>query len=208
VEYGNSAFAFITPQAVAQAVLAPTATSSAVKGVLNAAADSAIKAAFTPAESFYAVGELGIGHATGGTDTEDNYDRFNLTLSQAQIGAGQNLVLGLYGGELTGAGVKQVVLTVDANGTTTTETYTAGQAVAAFTDGVMQLGALAGNGQYDLTVQLDVTTNQANSGFYGGFILGDSTNPPAGHTDVGGLARDMHDPEFGAMTHWAWLGDH
>jgi hypothetical protein len=182
--YGNTAFASTAQGAVAQAVLAPTAASAAVKGVLDAAGNSAIKAAFTPNHGFFAVGELGAAHAASGTAVETDSAQFSVSLDQGDSHAGQNLLLGLYGGQLVGSGVTQVVLTLDENGTSINDTYTAGQAVTAFTDGVIELGPLAASGAYDLTVELSVTSDAAQSGFYGGFIAGASTNAMAPHLAV------------------------
>jgi hypothetical protein len=173
--YGNHAFATTTtPQSVLQAVLAPAGSSTAVQNVLDPARHSAIAAAFSTAQAFYAVGEIGVEHATGGTDSESNTNTFSLELRQADTPSGHDLVLGFYGGELLGSGVTQVVLKIDANGTSTSHSFTAAQAVAEFTDSTVNLGALGSSGLYDLTIDLTVKTDQAGSGFYGDFIVGNA----------------------------------
>jgi hypothetical protein len=191
--YGNTAFATTTtPQAVAQAVLAPATNSTAVKDVLDAAGNGAIKSAFSTAQAFYAVGELGVAHATGGTDAESNDSKFSLTLQQSDIPSGHDLVLGFYGGDLVGSGVTQVVLAIDANGVSTSQTFTGAQAVAAFTDSTVNLGALAASGGYDLSVEVTVNTDTAGSGFYGDFILGNASTAMTLPVEHGGMARLGH----------------
>jgi hypothetical protein len=165
--------------------------STAVKNVLDAAGNAAIKGAFSAAQAFYAVGELGVAHATGGTDSESNDSQFSLTLQQSDIPSGHDLVVGFYGGDLVGSGVTQVVLTVDANGTSTSSTFTGAQALAAFTDNPISLGALGASGGYDLNISLTVSTDAAGSGFYGDFIVGNDAAgmaEPPGHGASSGLA--------------------
>jgi hypothetical protein len=155
-------------------------SSSAVTNVLNA--NAAIKAAFTGAGQYYAVGELGGGHAGGGTASQTTTAQFNMTLDRSTVPAGGNLIVGLYGGDTIGSGVTAVSLTVTENGTSVTglsfTNDTAAQATAAFTNMAHNLGTLAGSGAVALDFTLSVTSNAAGSGFYGGLIVGD---PPAAH---------------------------
>jgi hypothetical protein len=173
--------AFITTrQAVATATLAPSVGSTAVTNVLNA--NGAIAAAFGGATQYYAVGELGGGHATGGTAAQTTTSTFSLTLAQNAVPTGGDLVVGLYGGVTKGAGVTGVSLSVTENGAAVAALSfsddTAAQAQAAFSDMAQNLGALAGGGTIALDFSLSVTSDAAGSGFYGGLIIGD---PPGAH---------------------------
>jgi hypothetical protein len=198
--YGNHAFATTTaPQSVVKAVLAPAASSSAVQEVLAPPRHSAIAAAFATAQAFYAVGEIGVAHATGGTDSESNTDTFSLELGQAHIPSGHDLVLGLYGGELLGSRVTQVVLKIDANGTITSHSFSGAQAVAEFTDSTVNLGALAASGHYDLTIDLTVKTDSAGSGFYGDFIVGNANTSMAPPSEHGAMTAFSHG--FDVLSH-------
>ncbi len=197
LQYGNTAIAFITsPQAVANADLAPAAGSTAVQNVLNA--NGAIAAAFSGATQYYAVGELGAGHATGGSDNETTTAQLNLTLDRASVPAGGNLVVGLFGGVSEGSNVTAVSLNVTENGIPVAalsfSNDTAAQAVAAFTNMAFNLGALAGSGTLALDFQLSVTSTGAGSGFYGGIVVGD---PPGG----AGAASHLHAGSIGYGFH-------
>jgi hypothetical protein len=179
LQYGTAAPAFVTtPQAVAAADLAPAASSTAVKGVLNA--NGAIASAFSGAAQYYAVGELGAGHATGGSDSETTTAQLFLNIDQTQVPAGGDLVVGLFGGFTKGSGVTGVSLSVTENGTAVSalsfSNDTATQAQAAFTDMGFNLGALSGGGTVALDFVLSVTSGSAGAGFYGGLIVGD---PPS-----------------------------
>jgi hypothetical protein len=199
--YGNSAFATTTtPEAVAQSVLAPSKSSTAVKNVLDAAGNTAIKGAFSAAQAFYGVGELGVAHASGGTDSETNTSQLSLTLQQSEIPAGHDLVVGFYGGDLVGSGVTQVILAIDANGTSMSQTFTAAQAVAAFTDNPLSLGALAASGAYDLSIQLTVTTDAAGSGFYGGFIIGNDVPAMAAFQEHASAPAPYRETDLSRLT--------
>jgi hypothetical protein len=179
LKYGAS-LAFVTsPQAVANADLAPAASSSAVTSVLGS--NTAIAAAFTGAKQFYAVGELGGGHGTGGTASQTSTAQLYLTIDQTKVPSGGHLVVGLYGGTLVGSGITGVSLSVTENGTAVAPLSftndTAVQARAAFTNMGFDLGTLSGTGTVSLGFTLSVTSTSAGSGFYGGVIVGD----PPGH---------------------------
>jgi hypothetical protein len=193
LQYGNTAMTFITSaQAVANATLAPAASSSAVTNVLKA--NSAIATAFTGAKQYYAVGELGGQHATGGGGAQTTTSRLDLVLDQTTVPSGGNLIVGLYGGDTIGTGVTGVSLSVTENGTAvaslsfTNDSATA--AKAAFSNMAHNLGALSGSGTIALDFTLSVTSKAAGSGFYGGIIIGDPPSPhvsPSFHTHFGGL---------------------
>jgi hypothetical protein len=192
LQYGNTAMAFVTtPQAVANAELAPAVSSSAVAGVLKA--NSAIAAAFTGAKQFYAVGELGAGHATGGADTETSTAQLSLAIDQTKVPTGGHLVVGLFGGVSAGGSVTSVSLSVTENGASVAALSfandSADQARAAFSNMGFDLGALSGTGTLTLGFQLSVTSGGAGSGFYGGVIVGD---PPARSSELLPLSHWHH----------------
>ena len=92
-----------------------------------------------------------------------------------------DLILGFYGGGSVGSGVTSVVLTVDGNGTQLySKTFTAQQALAFFTNNVLDLGSLAsapfGGGVATISVSLTVTTTTAGSSFHVNVLIGD---PPS-----------------------------
>jgi hypothetical protein len=181
LQYGNTALAFITSsQAVANADLAPGSGSTAVKNVLSG--NTAIAKAFTGATQYYAVGELGAGHATGGGDSETTTSQLNLVLDRASVPAGGHLVVGLFGGVTEGNHVTGVSLSVTENGATVSAlSFTndsAEQAKIAFSNMAFNLGALSGSGTLALDFQLSVTSSGAGSGFYGGIIVGDPPSTP------------------------------
>jgi hypothetical protein len=136
------------------------------------------------------VGELGAGHATGGTGSETSTAQLSLSIDQTKVPSGGHLVMGLYGGTLEGSGVTSVSLTVTENGASVAALSftndTAAQARAAFTNMGFDLGVLSGTGTVALSVQLSVTSDSAGSGFYGGLIVGD---PPS---DTLPLTPHMH----------------
>jgi hypothetical protein len=184
LQYGNTAMAFITNrQAVANATLAPATNATAVTNVLSA--NAAIATAFSGATQYYAVGELGGAHSTGGTAVQTQTASFSLKLAQSAVPAGGDLIVGLYGGETTGAGVTGISLSVTENGATVAALSftndTAAQAKAAFSDMAQNLGALSGSGTIALDFTLTVTSGAPGSGFFGGLIIGD---PPATHPSV------------------------
>jgi hypothetical protein len=190
LHFGNAAFAFTTtPQAVANADLAPVATSSAVHSVL--AGNLAIKSLFGASPSFYALGEAGAGHSAAGSGVETNTSTFTLGIDQANVSAGGHLIVGLFDGTLVGS-VSSVSLAVTVDGVAQTGISftgdTAAQATLAFDDMAFDLGPLAGTGTLDVQLALSVTTDAAGSGFYGGFIIGD---PPAAHASHAAVRPDV-----------------
>jgi hypothetical protein len=193
LQYGNTAMGFITtPQAVANATLAPSASSTAVTDVLKA--NSAIATAFTGAKQYYAVGELGGQHATGGGGSETTTSRLDMVIDQTKVPSGGDLIVGLYGGDTIGSGVTAVSFSVTENGTAVASlSFTndsAAQAKIAFSNMAHNLGALSGSGTIALDCTLSVTSSGAGSGFYGGIIIGDPPSPhapPAFHSHFFGL---------------------
>ena len=200
LRYGNTAFSFITnQQAVANLDLAPSAGSSAVRHVLDT--NPAIKSAFGAKPVFYGVGELGGGHAAGGTASDTSSAAASITLDQVSVPAGARLMVGLYGGKVEGHGVSSVSLTVTIDGTTQTALSftndTASQAAAAFDDKAFDLGVLSGSGTLTLDFALSVTSASAGSGFYGGIILGDP--PEAGMAHAADPWRAGQSAAFGDL---------
>lgn len=180
MQYGNTAFGFISnTQAVAQATLAPATSSSAITNVLKA--NGLIASAFAGAAQYYAVGELGGAHATSGGDRLTTTSQLNLTLDPNAVPVGGQLIVGLYGGTLVGTWVTGVSLSVKENGTAMARlSFTAdsaGAAKPAFSDVAHNLGALSGTGTVTLDFTLSVTCMAAGSGFYGGLIIGDPPKP-------------------------------
>jgi hypothetical protein len=178
LKFGASLAFVTTPQAVANADLAPAPSSTAVTSVLGS--NSAIASAFTGAKQFYAVGELGGGHGTGGTGGQTSIAQLYLTIDQTKVPSGGHLVVGLYGGTLEGVGVTDVSLSVTENGAAVAAlSFTddsPAMALAAFTNMGFNLGLLSGTGTVSLGFVLSVTSSSAGSGFYGGVIVGD---PPS-----------------------------
>jgi hypothetical protein len=157
---------------VAYGVAAPS--SAASNAVLNANPD--IQTAFGPNPGIYALGELGGGHATSGTDTETTSSSVTISINQANLGLPGNLIIGLYGGQANDtAGITGITLTVTGNGVQLAQEVLS--PATAFQDDPISLGALANSGILTVDVSLSVTSDEAGAGFYGDFILGD---PPSG----------------------------
>jgi hypothetical protein len=103
-------------------------------------------------------------------------------VNSANLTTSGDLMIGFYDGQTVGAGVTGVSVSVTSNGRAVlpTTSFTSGSAAAAyFTDHPIDLGAIAANTVLDLIVNLSVTTDAANSGFYGEFILGDPAHAQA-----------------------------
>jgi hypothetical protein len=174
---GGSQAAFVTTgQAVALVTGAPSAaTTSAIL-----AANSSIKTAFGSSPVFFAVGELGGSYTAAGSGTETSTSTIDETIDLTKLSSVKDLVIGLYDGHVSDSSdVSSIVLSVDADGHTFTESATGATAVALFTDKGFNLGSMASYGNtLDLSVSLEVTTTSAGAGFYGDVIVGDP--PPAG----------------------------
>jgi hypothetical protein len=151
-------------------------------------ANSAIAAAFAGAKQYYAVGELGAGHATGGADSETSTAQLDLSIDRTKVPAGGHLVVGLFDGVSAGGSVTAVSLNVTENGTSVSAlSFTndsAAEAQAAFSNMGFDLGALSGTGTLTLDFQLSVTSSGAGSGFYGGVIVGDPSSRSADLTPL------------------------
>jgi hypothetical protein len=159
---------------------------SATTKVLNA--NHAIKTAFGTNPSFYALGELGGGHATLGTDTETSSSSVTISINQANIGTPGTLLIGLYNGQaIDPSGITGITLTVTGNGVQLADLVLS--AGTAFQDDPISLGVLADSGTLAIDVSLTVTTDQAGAGFYGNFVLGD----PPSHIDFVGPQGGLFD---------------
>ena len=172
---------------VAYGIASPSAAASTA--VLNA--NGNIKTAFGAAPSFFAMGEVGGGHASAGADSETSTSSIITQINLANLAAPGNLVFGLYNGEAVGnaAGLTGVTLSVTANSvalpglSVSITSELGGLSIAQQADALfhnMGFGgelALAATGTLVIDVSLSVTTDQAGAGFYGDFIFGD---PPTG----------------------------
>ena len=133
------------------------------------------------------IGELGVAYGSVGTDSEAGSSTTDVVLDAAKLGT-DDLRLGLYGGAFYGggssdAGIYGGSLQVFGNGHDLFDTgfVSGAQLLADFTDNVVDLGSaadVAANGTVDLSVHLQVTTDAAGGGFYGGVLLG-ANQPPA-----------------------------
>jgi len=98
-------------------------------------------------------------------------------INEANIGAAGNLTLGFYGGTVVGSGVTGVTVTLTDGGSTDLINQSFASTSAAlnyFTDhGIVDLLPLAAtNGVLSLDLTITLTTDQAGSGIYTGFIVG------------------------------------
>ena len=184
---GDGAVAFESQgQAVALETGAPDAASTAAVMADNAN----IAAAFGPAPTYYALGELGGGYAkTGGTTSETTTDTIDLTVDLTQLASRQDLVVGFYNATALGSGFIGLTFTLSGDGQTLiSKTFTTlAKAEAFFTDHARDLGSLATGAlsSNTLTLQVSFTLTTANpgDGFYAQMIVGD---PPAtAHANAG-----------------------
>jgi hypothetical protein len=176
-----SAPAFATTgQIMAVAIAAPSATTT--NAVL--AANSEIKSSFGASPVFFAVAELGGRYSTDGTASQTTTSTMNETIDLTQLKNRQNLVIGLYDGASIGtAGVTGVTFQLYVDGMEEIDQTFATVAAAKtyFTNDAVNLGSLA-NGQtlgadtLSISATLSITSDAANSGFFGDLIIGD---PPA-----------------------------
>ena len=172
------------------------------------AGNPAIAQAFGAGSAIYTMGELGGGHGSESTLDTTTSSELGIKIDPATLGSG-DLVLGLYGGSFfdngsSAGGATGGSLDVVANGTILLDpSFTSGAGLMAeFTNHGIDLGNLAGlatGGTLDLSVTLGVTTDEANSGFYAGFILGGHAGsgsspvaPPANSSAMDGLLAAMH----------------
>jgi hypothetical protein len=204
-----------TDQGVAYLTGAPTTAN--VNAVL--AANSAIKAAFAVSPSYFGIAELGGAFTTGGTAADTTTSTVTESVDLSQLTSRQDLLVGLYGGTLVGAGVTGVMLTISANNSTLlTKSFASGAAALAyFTNDAVDLGSLNGtlfsNNVANITVSLAVTSLGAGSGFYGNILIGDppaaaaSTPVPAPVHDFmpAGASTDVIQPGKSTFADWAHL---
>jgi hypothetical protein len=176
----GAAFAFLTSsQAIAEIMGAPTN----LKPVLNS--NPAIKAAFGSSATYFAIGELGGGHSSTGSDVQISTSSVEVKVDLTQMATLHDLVIGLYGGTSSGgADVTNVTLSIVVNGNELLHQSfaTAAAATAYFTNHGIDLGSLASGGiigsstNLDVVASLSVTTDAAGASFDGGILIGD---PPA-----------------------------
>jgi hypothetical protein len=140
-------------------------------------ANPAIASADGSPPSILAMEEVGGAYGVGGAGSETTTSTldFNALLSANDMA--QDLVLGLYGGQAIGSGVTGVSLDVKANGVDLLSgSFSSGSAAAAyFSDNPVDVGSLSGptyaSGSLNLSVTMQVTSDTAGSGFYGGIIV-------------------------------------
>jgi hypothetical protein len=180
-QIGVAAPAFSTTDtAVGQVTGAPSATTTSA--ILKA--NSSIATKFGASPVFFGVGELGGGYSSDGTSAQSVTSSFTEYVDLTRLSTRKDLVVGFYGGDLVGTGVTGVQLDVGVDGTNVlSKTFATGaDAKTWFTNNAVDLGSLvsgAALGADTLSFQavLTVTSDAANSGFFGGVIVGDP--PPA-----------------------------
>jgi hypothetical protein len=176
---------------------------SVINGAPNAAAtlalinaNSNIKTLFNIGSAeYFAVAELGGGYSSGGTLSQTTTSSFTETVDMTKLTTRGNLLVGLYGGFVgTGSGVTAVTFTLSVDGVTQiSKTFSSAAAAQAYfgdtnnttSNGgtALNIGSLISgsslvgtNPTLTISASLSVTSNAANSSFYGGLIIGD---PPA-----------------------------
>jgi hypothetical protein len=171
----DTAPSFITNvQGVAFVTAEPTAAS--IAPVLSA--NAVIASALGSPLSVLALEEVGGGYGTGATGSETTTSTTDFTALLNATDLSQDLVLGFYGGHVNGSGVIGVSLSISADGVSLVDvSFASGAAAAAyFNDNAVDVGSLAGptfaSGSLDLSVTMQVTTNTAGSGFFGGILVG------------------------------------
>jgi hypothetical protein len=165
---------FITDsQAVAVGTALPNAGS--VSGLLGA--NPTISAAFGATPTILASEELGGGYSSSGSGSEVSHSTVELIATLDSQDLLQHLQIGLFNGQSFGSGVSGVTLDITANGTGLLhQDFGSGTAAAAyFADNAIDLGTLSASayssGSLDLQVSLQVATDSAGSGFYGGLLV-------------------------------------
>ena len=128
------------------------------------------------------MGELGGGYSTAGKAAQIVTSQFSETVDLTKLGSRQDLLVGLYGGMGTGSGVTSIQFDLVADGVDVLSKTFASAAAAQsyFADNQVDLGSLAtgaalGADSLTLSATLSVTSDAANSGFYGGLLLGESS---------------------------------
>ena len=151
------------------------ATPSAIDAIF--AANPLVQAAFGSSPDIYAIGEIGGGHASAGTDSETSSANVPIDVNPANLGHNEELTLGFANGDLLGAaGVTAVSLTVSDGGQQLIDQNFATPAAArSYFDDNIASGLLLlspGGAATTLSIGLTVQTDRAGSGLYGEFIVG------------------------------------
>ena len=125
-----------------------------------------------------AIAELGGEHSSSGTDTQIMTSTVNETVDPTKLATGGGeLFVGFYNGATSGKGFTSMKFDLFIDGADVIDkTFTsASDAMTYFTDHPIDLGALesGAGGTLTFSATMVVTTDAANSGFYGELILGD-----------------------------------
>jgi hypothetical protein len=179
--------------------MAPTATTT--NAIL--AGYSKVKSEFAVSSpEFFSVDELGGEYCSrGGTGSETTTSSLTENVALNLLTTRGNLLIGLYGGDGFGSGVTSVTFTLSVDGEPDAidETFTSAAAAQAyFTDDALPpIGSLADgstlvgtNNTLNVVATLSVTTDAADSGFFGDLIIGD---PPSVSTSkLAAVASTTH----------------
>ena len=175
-----------TSQAVALAVGSPTALSLApilaANGKLGAVFGAAGAAVFGAAE-------LGGRYSPGGKGPEQISTQINISLDTFRLPAGEDLVVGLFGGQTFGAGLKDISVNLALNGSFTSYSFANGAAAQKFfSNNVIDLGAAAntqGSFAPTLIATLSFTATKPGSGLFGELLVGGAPGGSAGPVAAG-----------------------
>jgi hypothetical protein len=184
VTQGNEGAGFTTSlSSVTAAVLAPAVNAAPV--AQDFVANPVIAAAFGADPTLFAVGEIGGAPQASSSAWESSNGTFTVQINPSQLPSSGELVLGLFGGQSFGSNVNAVYFSAstgpNGQGSTFTLNYAGpdagAQAAASFTDNAIDLAPLFNSAEvteYGLDITLIVSTDGLNSGFFGGFVLGDA----------------------------------
>jgi hypothetical protein len=167
---GAAAPTFIaTKQALALVTGAPLAADTTPVITAN----PTIAGAIGSSPSILGLASLG-GSDAAGTETMTSVADFKIALNSTDLS--RDLVVGLYSGTPSGAGVTGVTIDINANGVDVAKSF-ANSAAAAnyFNDNAVDLGTLSApqfaSGVVNLAVTLTVNASAPNSGFFGHLIV-------------------------------------
>jgi hypothetical protein len=140
------------------------------------AANSNIQSAFGCSGVFLAMGEIGGHNSTLSSGSQTSTDSISLQFDPTQQPPGE-LEIGLFNGQGQGTSFSTMTFKIVANGVTVLNQtfFSSADATAFFTNHAIDLGSLASQ----ITITETITTTTANSGWYGGFLLGEVPTSPA-----------------------------
>jgi hypothetical protein len=145
-------------------------------------ANPTIQQAFGVDPSFLAVGELGGGHSSSGSDTQTATSEIDIIADPSKLTTRGELVVGLYNATVVGGGFSSLTFDLYADGTDIVhESFSSvANAEAFFSDDALDLGSLAtaplGSTPLSLRAVMSVTGSSAGGGFDASLLFG---NPAA-----------------------------